>query len=235
MDALDGLRNYELSFAQTEPRGAAKRRIMLRALGCLRRELGLLTVLKVLWRSRRLQQSVDRAALAAIRDGGLRDEAFLAARLEETSLAAALVERLGMERAGDVFRGVLEAVAGDVMGELVPSAEELQAFEDPAATFFAYLQAVITANADAGIHHAEIREDSPDALAYDVTYCAYERVAAAFGAPRLCQISSCAGDEVTFPRLCSKIGLRFVRQSTLAAGAPCCDFRFERAGRQSMG
>jgi hypothetical protein len=66
-----------------------------------------------------------------------------------------------------------------------------------------------------------------------VTYCAYERVAAAFGEPRLCCISSCAGDEVSFPGLCHGIGARFIRQSTLAAGARCCDFRFERSTRAS--
>jgi hypothetical protein len=59
--------------------------------------------------------------------------------------------------------------------------------------------------------------------------CAYEREAAAFGDPRLCGISSCAGDEASFPRLRHGIGARFVRQSPLAAGAKCCDFRFERS------
>jgi hypothetical protein len=99
----------------------------------------------------------------------------------------------------------------------VPAADELNAFDDPFAAFRAYLEAVLDANARDGIHAAELREKMADAFAYDVTYCAYERVAAAFGDPRLCCISSCAGDEVSFPRLCHGIGARFSRHSTLAA------------------
>jgi hypothetical protein len=223
------LRHYGQSFAESEPRGATKRRIMLRAFNVMRRQLGLITVLRVFWRSRVLARRVDRRLLAAIRQRGLKDQAFLAARIEEMALAAALVERLGFDRATVIYRQVLEAVADDVMHELVPTVEELNAFDDPFAAFRAYLEAVLDANARDGIHAAELRERTADAFAYDVTYCAYERVAAAFGDPRLCCISSCAGDEVSFPRLCHGIGARFVRQSTLAAGARCCDFRFERS------
>jgi hypothetical protein len=223
------LRHYGQSFAETEPRGRAKRRIMLRAFNVMRRQLGLITVLRVFWRSRVLARRVDHGLLAAIRQRRLKDEAFLAARIEETALAAALVERLGFDRAAAIYRQVLEAVADDVMRELVPTVEELNAFDDPFAAFRAYLEAVLDANARDGIHAGELREKAADAFAYDVTYCAYERVAAAFGDPRLCCISSCAGDEVSFPRLCHGIGARFIRQSTLAAGAKCCDFRFERS------
>lgn len=226
--SVTSLRHYGQSFAESEPRGRAKRRIMLRAFSVMRRQLGLIAVLRVFWRSRMLARRVDREALAAIRARGLEDEAFLAARIEETALAAALVERLGFDRAAAVYWEVLGAVADDVMRELVPTVEELKVFDDPFAAFRAYLEAVLDANARAGIHAAELRENMPDVFAYDVTYCAYERVAAAFGDPRLCFISSCAGDAVSFPRLCPGIGARFLRQSTLAAGAKCCDFRFER-------
>jgi hypothetical protein len=225
------LRHYGQSFAESEPRGRAKRRIMLRAFNVMRRQLGLIAVLRVLWRSRVLARRADHGLLAAIRQRGLTDEAFLAARIEETALAAALVERLGFDRAAAIYRRVLEAVADNVMRELVPTVEELSAYDDPFAALRAYLEAVLDANARDGIHAAELREVTADAVAYDVTYCAYERVAAAFGDPRLCCISSCAGDEVSFPRLCHGIGARFVRQSTLAAGAKCCDFRFERTTR----
>jgi len=230
--SVASLRHYGRSFAESEPRGRAKWRIMLRAFNVMRRQLGLIGVLHVFWRSRILARRVDHEVLAAIRRRGLEDEAFLAARIEETALAAALVERLGFDRAAAVYRQVLEAVADDVMRELVPTAEELNAFDDPFAAFRAYLEGVLDANARAGIHAAERREDTADAFAYDVTYCAYERVAAAFGDPRLCCISSCAGDEVSFPRLCHGIGARFIRQSTLAAGAKCCDFRFERSAHE---
>lgn len=228
MTSVSNLRNFGRSFAETEPTGRAKARIMLSALGVMRRELGLLAVLRVLARSRRLAKLVDREGLDAIRAAGLRDERFVAARIEETSLAAALVDLFGAERARQIYRKVLEAVADDVLLELVPTADELRAFADPFAAFRDYLAAVLKANADAGIHHCEIREDGAEAFAYDVTYCAYERVAAAFGNPELCAISSCAGDEVSFPRLCARLDARFHRQSTLAAGAACCDFRFER-------
>jgi len=222
------LRHYGLSFAETEPRGWAKTRIMGHAFGCLRRELGFGTTLWTLARSRLLARKADGRVLASIRGRGLEDRGFIAARVEETSLAAALVENLGMERAGKVYGRVLEQLADEVMMELVPSAEELNAFDDPFIAFRAYLVAVLEANTRAAIHVAEVREDTEDVFAYDVTYCAYERVGAAFGDPMLCQISSCAGDDVSFPRMCAKIGARFLRKGTLASGAPCCDFRFER-------
>ena len=223
-----GMRNFGLSFAQTEPRGRAKVRIMVRALACMRREIGLVDVLRVLARSRRLERGIDRGVVSAIRDQGLRDERFLSTRLEETALVAAMVEILGLERAREAYQQILEAVADDVMLALIPTAEELQAFDDPFAAFHAYLAGVLRANASAAIHLTEVREDTTDVFAYDVTYCVYERVAAAFGDPALCDISSCAGDDVSFPRLCGQIGARFRRRSTLAAGAACCDFRFER-------
>jgi tetrahydromethanopterin S-methyltransferase subunit B len=222
------LRNFGKSFAQTEPAGLAKARIMLRALSAMRREIGVVATLRVLVRSRQLAKGVDSKSLDAIRDAGLRDERFLAARVEETSLVAALVEAFGLDRAREIFRSVLETMADDMMRELVPTSDELRAFPDPFGAFRDYLGGVMKANAAAAIHLTELRESSDDVVAYDVTYCAYERVAAAFGDARLCAISNCAGDDVSFPRICAGIDAEFHRRSTLAAGAPCCDFRFER-------
>jgi len=222
------LANFGQSFAESEPKGLPKIRIMLRAGTVLGRRLGGMAVARLLLRAPLLAAKVDLGALVELRERGLEDLRFLAARVDETTLAAAVVEQIGHDRAAKLYREILEEVADDVMGELVPTAAALAACGDAFSALRAYLKAAAAANAAAGIHHCEIRDDREDVFAYDVVYCAYERVAAAYGDSRLCDIANCTGDDVSFPRLCRKIGARFSRTSTLARGARCCDFRFER-------
>ncbi len=68
------------------------------------------------------------------------------------------------------------------------------------------------------------RETSERRFAFDVHRCVYQRTFEDCGHPELAPMA-CRSDDILFARL---PGARFVRESTLARGAPRCDFSFER-------
>jgi len=99
--------------------------------------------------------------------------------------------------------------------------------EDPFKACRDYYMAFWLAEKNAGLHDYEIGEDSDEAFAFNVKYCAFCEI------PRLCGIveacePSCYSDEVFYPGYLEPLGMRFVRTKTLARGGDCCDFRFEK-------
>lgn len=61
---------------------------------------------------------------------------------------------------------------------------------------------------------------------FDLHRCLYWELTQAHGCPELCPVY-CEKDEVAFSGLLPAIG--FTRTGTLAEGAPCCDFHFQKA------
>ena len=142
----------------------------------------------------------------------------------------ALADTLGMERASQVQCRILDETVYDMMSPMWPSVEDYKACGDFFEAFKKYGMASMAANMRAGLHVIETVEDSPTALAFNVTYCAWHEVAKGFGDPYLCYPSTCYGDEVTIPRVLGQVGYEFRRVGTLAQGAPYCDFRYQLVG-----
>jgi hypothetical protein len=99
--------------------------------------------------------------------------------------------------------------------------------EDVFKAYRNFLMAFFIAEKNAGLHEYEVVEDSKDAMAINITYCAFCEI------PRLCGIieacePSCYADEVSIPNGLEPLGIRFIRTKTLARGGDCCDYRFER-------
>ena len=132
-----------------------------------------------------------------------------------------------MERALSIHREIMDEVATLMNEAILPSRSEFEQVDDLFGAFRAYLLAFFEAEKKAGLHEFRVVEDSDDALAVDVTYCAFCEIPKRLGIVEACE-SGCYSDEVFFPGFLEPFGIRFVRTQTLARKGDHCDFRFER-------
>jgi len=138
-----------------------------------------------------------------------------------------LADILGMERATEVQCRLLDMTMYDLMVPTFPSVEDYRACGDYFDAFREYSKASYVANIRDGLHEMDIVEDTPDVLAFNITYCAWHEVAKELGDPYLCYPSTCYGDEAYIPMALAGSGCQFKRSGTLAEGQRVCDFRFE--------
>ena len=66
----------------------------------------------------------------------------------------------------------------------------------------------------------------PDGFGLDITRCAVADYFRDLGLGTLCEQTICAQDERVARTYGEPVGIRFVRQGTIAGGAACCDFRY---------
>lgn len=195
-------------------------------IGELRRELGLIGLIKLTLKLRKETNRGKARDWSSLNERGMTNQKFLNGLISQTAAGKALSDIVGKDKASDLFRRVFDQTS-DILATMWPSFEDFKACEDIVEAFRQYAKALIAAEVQAGIHEMEIVEDSPKAMAINVKYCTWCEVAKKFGDPYLCYLTSCAGDEVLFPKLIAAGGGRFTRTGTLATGAPVCDFRFE--------
>jgi hypothetical protein len=200
-------------------------RLMMRE---LRRELGLIGLLKMGWRMRKEARRMKKHDWSKLRERGFTDQGYLDRLIVGMAVAKALADMLGMERASEVYRRIWDRTAYDFMTTLHPSIEELKACGDAFKAFKEYMKALDAANGRAGLYEVEIAEDSDDVFVCNYKYCVWREIANEFGDPYLCYIANCYTDEAWQPRFAGEGGWEFKRTGTLATGAPVCDFRFER-------
>ena len=193
-----------------------------------RRELGFISLLKMGWRMRKEAKRMKKHDWSRLRERGLTDQGLLDSLIEDIAVMKALAEMLGMERASEVYRRILDRIAYDYITVAMPSIEEFKACGDAFKSFKEYFKAGNAANEHAGLYEVEIAEDTDDVFVYNIKYCAWREVANEFGDPYLCYPASCYSDEAWMPRFATEGGWEFKRTGTLATGAPVCDFRFER-------
>ena len=169
-----------------------------------------------------------RIDLDPVREKGLANQAFIDLMIGQTAMFSATVKLAGMDRALSIFREIMDRVAIPMNEALQPSISELEQVGDPFAAFRKYLLAFFEAENEAGLHEYRVVEDSDDAIAVDVTYCAFCEIPRRLGVMEACE-SGCYADEVFFPGYLEPLGVRFVRTKTLARKGDCCNFRYERA------
>jgi hypothetical protein len=195
----------------------------------LRRELGLIGLLKMGWRMRKEAKRMKKHDWSRLRERGFTDQGFLDQCIESMAAMKALADMLGMERASEVFRRIWDRTTYDfLMTSGFPSVEEFKACGDAFKSFKEYYKAGDAANERAGLCEVEIVEDTDDVFVFNYKYCAFREVANEFGDPYLCYPAYCYNDEVWLPRFATEGGWEFKRTGTLATGAPVCDCRFER-------
>lgn len=235
--SVESLKNYGRPFSETMtalPR-AVQMRILRGGAGVLRGQLGLLGLIRLLlltWRERGRMRRID---LDSVRRRGVANEKFIDLMLLQTALFSATAKLVGRERALSIHRAIMDEVAIPMNQALLPSGSEFEALGDPFGALREYLLAFFAAEREAGLHEFRIAEDSDDALAVDVTYCAFCEIPGRLGMAEACE-SGCYSDEVFFPGFLEPVGIRFIRTQTLGRKGDHCDFRFERsAGKREAG
>ena len=225
---VEELRNYGKGFVDlmSDPELMKRgRKLMMRE---FRRELGLIGLLKMGWRMKKEARRMKKHDWSRLRERGLTDQRFLDSLIETMAGMKALADMLGMERASEIYQRVWDRTAYDMMGSVFPSVEELKACGDAFKSYKEYFKAMSAVGERAGLHEAEIAEDTDDVFVCNYKYCVWPEVAKEFGDPYLCYPASCYSDEAWMPRFATESGWKFKRTGTLATGAPVCDFRFER-------
>jgi hypothetical protein len=225
---VEGLKNYgkgTVDFMSDPELVKRMSKMMMRE---LRRELGLIGLLKMGWRMRKEAKRMKNHDWSRLRERGFTDQGLLDQFIESTAVTKALTDMLGMERASEVYRRIWDRIAYDYVTAVFPSVEDLKACGDTFKSFKEYFKAVSAVDERAGLHEDETIEDTDDAFVYNCKYCVFREVAKEFGDPYLCYPASCYSDEIWMSTFASECGWEFKRTGTLATGAPVCDFRFER-------
>jgi hypothetical protein len=191
------------------------------------KELGLLNLIRFLFLRRKEKARMSKVDLSAVREKGMRDEAFIGSQIEWAAMFSALSKLLGSERAIEILNGVMEATSPQAFVYMMPTVEDLKRFDDPFKAFREYERAGPEAARRTGCHDIEIVEDTDDAFQTDITYCVWHEIARTLGVEEACQ-PNCYSDDVFLPGYLEQLGIVFKRTSTLARGGARCDFRFER-------
>jgi hypothetical protein len=226
---VEELKNYGRSYADTMPHlpPAVQKGIRKASSRVVRRHMGLLGSLRLLLLARRERKWFEAIDLTPVKQRGLASEPFIQFMIQNTAMFSAMKEMAGTEKARDIFYGIMDQASPLMNEAILPSGKELEGAEDSLKTFRDYLVAFFEAEKKDGLHDYDIVEDSDEAIAISVKYCAFCEI------PRLCGVveacdPNCYGDEVFFPGYLEPLGIRFVRTKTLARGGDCCDFRFEK-------
>ena len=223
------LKNFGRSYAETMPHlpPSVDKLIKKASSKVIRAHVGLLGSLRLLILARGEEKRFRVADLASVKERGLASEPFIRLMIRNTALFSAMTKMAGPEEARTVFCEIMDNVSCPMNAAILPSVEELGEIGDAFQAFRDYLLAFFEAEKQDGLHDYDLAEDSDQAVAINVKYCAFCEI------PRLCGIieacdPSCYGDEVFFPGYLEPHGIRFVRTKTLARGGDCCDFRFEK-------
>jgi hypothetical protein len=226
---VESLKNYGRPYSETMTAlpGAVQKGIRSEGAKVFRKRLGLLGLLRLLLLSWREKRRMLRMDLDPVRRKGVTNEKFIDFLVGNTAMFLATERMVGMEPALSIHREIMDEVATLMNEAILPSRSEFEQVEDPFGAFRAYLLAFFEAEEKAGLHEFRVVEDSDEALAVDVTYCAFCEIPKRLGIVEACE-SGCYSDEVFFPGFLEPFGIRFVRTQTLARQGDHCDFRFER-------
>ena len=198
------------------------------ALGALRRRLGWRRLARLLplflWRS--VFTADPLVALGPVRGAdatAARRERFARHQLRPVLLLeGALRDALGLDAAAalEVAGAVVAASGARFLAFNVPRVERASWAAAPDAE-----RRTVVARVLARMFNAEaaVRAVGADAFAFDVTACAFARMARALGRPEIAALY-CAADGAWFDEPRSPIAL--ARAGTIARGATVCDFHF---------
>ena len=191
------------------------------------KRLGILNMLRLLLAVRRERARIAGIDLSPVRSKGLEDEYFISYYIQQTAVFSAMSRLVGKEGALAVHEEVAELVTPAIMSVAFPTIDQIRELDDPSDFFKEYIVSMLEADKGVGLHDFRVIEDSEEAFAFDITYCAFAAIPRQLGFPEAC-IPNCYSDEVFFPDFLRPLGFRFVRTGTIACGNDRCDFRFER-------
>jgi hypothetical protein len=226
---VEDLKNYGKPLSDVNLSSEGKKhskRITSAAISELRRELGLIGIIKLLMKSRKETNRAKALDWSSLNERGMTTHTFLNVLITETATGKALADIAGKDKASKMLRRSFDR-AVDITAPLYPSPEDFKSCGDGFDAFRKYMKQEFLAHVNARLQDLDIVEDSPTVLAVNVKYCVWCEVAKRLGDASLCYFTHCYWDEVYFPKALAELGGRFKRTGTLATGAPMCDFRFE--------
>ena len=231
---VSALRNYGLAFSDAESTWPDSLKDQMRRDGraVVLRNLNTWQKLRFGIEFGRARVRARRMDLSHIRARGMNNERFLALQLEYLAMFAALVRVVGSARAVAVVQQVMDETAREALLLCLPEPEAVRTVGDPFDVFRAYFRPGPEAACAAGCGEMVIAEDDRDAFQFDIRWCVWLELARAMGVPEAC-LPNCYSDDLVFPDYFAALGIRYERTGTLAGGARCCDFRFERIKQEA--
>ena len=227
---VEELKNYGKPMSQVifSPEAEKQAKQMMKVIRSeLRKELGLLGIIRLLFNMRKEIRFAKKSDWSALKEHGLVNERFLESLIQQAAAMRALANMVGMDKAAEIYRRLIDKIGYEVSVPLFPSVDEFTACGNAFEAFKEYAKAMVIADQREGIHEVDIIEDDSKTFAYNVKYCAWNEVAKRIGVSELCYAGRCYGDEVFFNKVMPQIGVQYKRTGTLTLGNPVCDVRFE--------
>jgi L-2-amino-thiazoline-4-carboxylic acid hydrolase len=202
---------------------------VLSYLGGVIGELGLGGTVKMVRRVKEEIASAQDLDWSSFKAKGISED-HLQQVIRKIAMSKVMAEMMGLEKAAALRNALSNKISVKVFETMFSPASVFVEIGggDFLPPFKQYYSAMMDAMAEKGLEVAEVVVDEADAFQLNVTWCAWAEAAKLMGNGAYCYYSTCYGDEVFFPHFCGQAGFDFARESTLALGAPACDFRFTR-------
>ena len=202
-------------------------RLMFSIMGTVRAHLGTARFPLFLIRFPLELTRLSRKDTSSLRAKGLRSDTFLKTQIRHAAFYSAALKVGGAEKAERILDDIAGLIDRQAFSFLIPAAEEFHHCGNAFTAFKEWLLALTRAEAHEGTQRFEVAEDSTDAFQLNCTQCMWYEIPRTLGLPDAC-LSTCSAEDLFFPALGEKIGMRYRRTGTLPQGSAACDFRFER-------
>ena len=220
----ENLKNYGLNMhdlAKTVPK-KTMRMVEKTTLSTIRKELGIWTSLKLLFRIRKKTREYTNVNLNRIRTF-CNNEEFIEERIKDAATFAALQELTSPSKAKELYITILDQVY-PIIGEIIyPNPNAVSSSEEPFELIKEFIFAMLEADKKEGLHDFELIENTSDVLRFNIIHCAWCEIKKELGVPEA-TFQDCYADEASLPSLLEKVGMQFSRTQTIVEGSPYCDF-----------
>jgi hypothetical protein len=169
---VEELKNYGKGFVDTMSAPEMTKPVRKWIRRELRRELGLINLIKLMWRTRNKVKQMKTRDWSSLREHGLTDQKFLDMLIQNFTFMKVLADMVGMEKASEVLCRASDQMVYDAMSSISPSSEELNACGDAFESFKEYTKVSFPANERAGLLEIDVVEDTNNVFSYAVKYCA---------------------------------------------------------------
>lgn len=190
------------------------------------KEMGLWKALRLRSLIRKKTKQLSKINLDRIRTFCTNEE-FIQAKIADAATYAAFQDLTSPEEVDEIYKKIMNKVVPIMGDSMYPDPNLINSEENRFDLVKQYILSIMQADQKDGLHIIEVVEDTPDALQFNVTKCAWFETKKELGIPEA-TFQDCYADEVSLPGLLEKVDVKFVRTQTIASGAKFCDFRFER-------
>ncbi|MBI2418571.1 MAG: L-2-amino-thiazoline-4-carboxylic acid hydrolase [Ignavibacteriales bacterium] len=173
------------------------------------------------------KKRAEKLDLAEILQKGMRNKAFIKQQLEYIALFSAIKKTVGKNLAISIMYKVMDATAVEGLLLSLPKVEDIKNAGEPFEVFRLFFEAMPRASKKAGCLDVTIIENSEKVLQSHTHWCIWFELAKKMQVPEAC-IPNCYADDLAFPDYFNALGIHYSRKGTIANGAPCCDFKFEK-------